>query len=124
MNMHEGSAPLSLQALRELLDDDEEAIREVLARFHETLTEARAGVANAVVTRDRSGLAFHIHRFKSAAGQMGAADCSRLCTVVYEMVRTESAVVSADVEAVAGQLLSAMDRLQHDLNTTIASLTR
>ncbi len=124
MNEYGNGTPLSLETLRELLDDDEEALREVLARFLETLTEARAGVADAIVTHDRAGLAFQIHRFKSAAGQIGAADCSRLCAVVYGMVRDESAVVSGDVEALAGQLVSAMDRLYRDLLVTLATLTR
>lgn len=124
MNEHGNGTPLPLESLRELLDDDEEAIREVLARFLETLIEARAGVADAIAMRNRAGLAFQIHRFKSAAGQIGAADCSRLCAVVYGMIRDESAVVSGDVEALAGQLVAAMDRLQRDMDVTLATLTR
>jgi HPt (histidine-containing phosphotransfer) domain-containing protein len=72
-----------------LLEDDEEAIAEVLVHVLESLTEARAGVSTAIVSFDMQGLAIHAHRFKSAAGPMEATECYRLCSLLNDVVRRD-----------------------------------
>ena len=114
--------PLRLRALRDLLEDDEEAITEVLAHFLDSLTEARAGVSTAIVSHDMQGLAFHAHRFKSAAGQMEAAECYRLCSLLNEVARLEGPTVHLEAEILVQQLVPALDRLERDIERARASL--
>ena len=107
--------PLRLRALRQLLEDDEEAIAEVLVHFLESLTEARAGVSTAIVSFDMQGLAFHSHRFKSAAGQMEATECYRLCSLLNDVTRLEGPTVHLEAEILVQQLVPALDRLERDI---------
>lgn len=107
--------PLRLRALRQLLEDDEEAIAEVLVHFLDSLTEARAGVSTAIVSFDMQGLAFHSHRFKSAAGQMEATECYRLCSLLNDVTRLEGPTVHLEAEILVQQLVPALDRLERDI---------
>ena len=116
-------APLRLKALRELLEDDQEALQEVLERFLESLAETRAGVTTALLSNDLRGLAFHAHRFKSAAGQLEAAECYRLCTMLQDVARLEGPTVEMEAEIVAKQLVPALDQLERDIALTL-TLTR
>ena len=115
-------APLRLKALRELLDDDEEALQEVLARFLESLAETRAGVTTALQSNDLRGLAFQAHRFKSAAGQLEAAECYRLCAMLQEVAKLEGPTVEMEVEVVAKQLVPALDQLERDIALTLSRM--
>ena len=112
---------LPLRALRELLDNDEEAMREVLARFLDTLAEARAGVTTAIASHDLQGLAFHSHRFKSAAGQMEAAECYRLCTLLNDVARLEGPTVALEAEVLVRQLVPALDQLEREIEHTMTA---
>lgn len=114
--------PLPLHALRELLDDDEESLREVLVRFLDSLAEARAGVCKAIASHDMSGLAFHAHRFKSAAGQMEAAECYRLCSLLNDVARLEGPTVHLEAEVLVAQLVPALDQLERDIERTMAAM--
>lgn len=116
-------AALPLRALRELLDDDEDALREVLARFLESLADARAGVSTAIRIHDLGALAFHAHRFKSAAGQIEATECSRLCSLFHDLTRREDPAVHLEAEVLVRQLLAALDQLERDITYTMAPLT-
>jgi CheY-like chemotaxis protein len=108
-------APLPLRALRKLLEDDEEAIQEVLTHFLESLTEARAGIDTAIASHDMRGLAFHAHRFKSAAGQMEATECYRLCAMLNEMAVLEGPTVHLEAEVLVRQLVPVLDQLERDI---------
>ena len=116
-----GSGGLPLRALRELLDNDEEAMREVLSRFLDTLAEARAGVTTAIGSHDLQGLAFHSHRFKSAAGQMEAAECYRLCTLLNDVARLEGPTVALEAEVLVRQLVPALDQLEREIEQTMTA---
>ena len=108
-------APLPLRALRKLLEDDEEAIQEVLTHFLESLTVARAGIDTAIASHDMRGLAFHAHRFKSAAGQMEATECYRLCAMLNEMAVLEGPTVHLEAEVLVRQLVPVLDQLERDI---------
>lgn len=114
---------LPLRALRELLDEDEDALLEVLAVFRESLADVRAGVSTAIQVHDIGALAFHAHRFKSAAGQMDATASYRLCSLLHDLTRHGDPAVHPEAEALARQLLAALDQLERDIEYTVASLT-
>lgn len=116
-------AALPLRALRELLDDDDDALQEVLARFLESLADARVGVSTAMQVRDIGALAFQAHRFKSAAGQIEATECYRLCSLVNDLTRREAPAVHLEAEVLVRQLLAALDQLELDITYTMVSLT-
>jgi HPt (histidine-containing phosphotransfer) domain-containing protein len=61
------------------------------------------------------GLAFHAHRFKSAAGQMEATECYRLCTLLNDVARLEGPTVHLEAEILVQQLVPALDRLERDI---------
>jgi HPt (histidine-containing phosphotransfer) domain-containing protein len=107
--------PLRLRALRQLLEDDEEAIQEVLTHFLESLTVARAGIDTAIASHDMRGLAFHAHRFKSAAGQMEATECYRLCAMLNEVAVLEGPTVHLEAEVLVRQLVPVLDQLERDI---------
>jgi HPt (histidine-containing phosphotransfer) domain-containing protein len=114
---------LPMRALRELLDDDEDALREVLAKFRESLADVRAGVSTAIQIHDLGALAFHAHRFKSAAGQMDATESYRLCSLLNDLTRHGDPAVHPEAEALVRQLLAALDQLERDIEYTMGSLT-
>lgn len=114
---------LPMRALRELLDDDEDALREVLATFRESLADVRAGVSTSIQLHDLGAVAFHAHRFKSAAGQMDATESYRLCSLLNDLTRHGDPAVHPGAEALVGQLLAALDQLERDVEYTVGSLT-
>jgi HPt (histidine-containing phosphotransfer) domain-containing protein len=116
-------AVLPLRGLRELLDDDEDALLEVLAKFRESLADVRIGVSTAIQAHDNSALAFHAHRFKSAAGQLEATACYRLCALLNDLTRHGDPPVRPEAELLVTQLLVALDQLERDIEYTVVSLT-
>ena len=114
---------LPLRALRELLDHDEDALQEVLARFLESLADVRVGVRSAIEVQDIGALAFQAHRFKSAAGQIDAAECYRLCSRLNDLTRDGDPAVLLEAELLVPQLLVALDQLERDVTYTMESLT-
>ncbi len=118
----EGRQPMPLRALRELLDHDEAALRDALAQFLTSLADVRAGMRAAIQIHDLEALAFHAHRFKSAAGQIDAAECYRLCGLFKELPGREAPAVFLEAEGLAGQLLAALDALEPEIRYTMATL--
>jgi len=116
-------AVLPLRALRELLDEDEDALLEVLAKFRESLADVRAGVSTAIQAHDTAALAFHAHRFKSAAGQLEATACYRLCALLNDLTRHGDPAGRPEAELLVTQLLVALDQLERDIEYTVVSLT-
>ena len=114
---------LPLRALRELLDHDEDALQEVLARFLDSLADVRVGVRSAIEVQDIGALAFQAHRFKSAAGQIDAAECYRLCSRLNDLTRDGDPAVLLEAELLVPQLLVALDQLERDVTYTMDSLT-
>ena len=114
---------LPMRALRELLDDDEDALLEVLAKFRESLADVRAGVRTAIQVHDIGTLAFQSHRFKSAAGQMEATECYRLCSLLNDLTRDGDPAGQLEAEVLVRQLLAALDQLERDVEYTMVSLT-
>jgi HPt (histidine-containing phosphotransfer) domain-containing protein len=114
---------MPLHALRKLLDDDEETLLEVLARFLESLADVRAGVSTAIQVHDNRALAFHAHRFKSAAGQLEATECYRLCALLNDLARHGDPAEHLEAERLVGQLLTALDQLERDIAYTVVSLS-
>lgn len=114
--------PLPLRALRDMLDDDADAIGEVLTHFLESLGEAREGLRAALTARDLRGLAAHAHRFKSAAGQMEAMACYQLCMRIDELGRRAEPSALEEATPLVGELLPALDQLERDIVQARASL--
>jgi HPt (histidine-containing phosphotransfer) domain-containing protein len=113
---------LPLRALRELLDEDEDALHEALATFLESIADVRAGVRAAMHVHDMSALAFHAHRFKSAAGQIEATGCYRLCALFKDLPREADPAVHRQAERLVEELLAALDELEPAIRDTMASL--
>ena len=98
-------------------------MQEVLARFLESLADVRVGVRSAIEVQDIGALAFQAHRFKSAAGQIDAAECYRLCSRLNDLTRDGDPAVLLEAELLVPQLLVALDQLERDVTYTMESLT-
>lgn len=109
--IHEHTTMLTFDSLRELVDDDEAALAELLVTFQASLAETRTGLRAAQDARDAEAITFLAHRFKSAAGQLEATECAALCGAVQVAAREDSTLALPETAALLDRLLQSLDAL-------------
>lgn len=74
--------------LREIARDDPEFLQELAEEFARSAARAREELAAAIEARDLGAVAEVAHRFKSAAGQVGARGAQDLSAALERLGRT------------------------------------
>ena len=100
-NMAEAFDPAVLLALT---GGDQEFLRELADEFASSARRARVELTAALAAGDLTAMAAIAHRFKSAAGQVGARRAQELSAALEHMGRTGGAVATALAEDLVRQL--------------------
>ena len=108
----EPAAPFSLAMINTLVDGDPETMRLLTAEFARSGRDTIHDLRNAQALLDRPALGHLAHRFKSAAGQIGAEACRALCQDLEQAVK-EPVTGDGDrrVLALTADLLASLDVL-------------
>jgi len=80
-------APFRLAMIEALVDGDAETVRLLAAEFARSARETILELRQARTAMDRGALGHLAHRFKSAAGQIGAEACRALCLALEREVK-------------------------------------
>ncbi|MDQ8170888.1 MAG: Hpt domain-containing protein, partial [Gemmatimonadota bacterium] len=105
--------PAVLQAVT---GDDPEFLQELAEEFARSAARARAELMTAIAAQDLSAVAEVAHRFKSAAGQVGAHGAQELSAALERLGRTTTGGGGDDawvaVRALADELFPLLEALE------------
>ena len=112
----ETGAPFRLAVIEALVDGDAETVRLLAAEFARSAQETMLELRQARAAMDRGAMGHLAHRFKSAAGQIGAEACRALCLALEREVK-QSPTGEGDgrVLGVTDDLIGSLEQLAQAL---------